>query len=63
LFITSENVGQNILNLESKKYVEVKFNVKDKKSILKCGDVLTNIVGASIGRTAVFELNDLANIN
>ncbi|MBU1299469.1 MAG: restriction endonuclease subunit S [Bacteroidetes bacterium] len=63
LFVTSENVGEYQILLEQPKYVEEKFNAKDKKSILKRGDVLTNIVGASIGRTAVFELDDVANIN
>ena len=63
LFVTSENVGENKLLLEHRKYVEEKFNFSDKKSILKNGDVLTNIVGASIGRTAIFDLNDIANIN
>ena len=37
--------------------------ISDKKSILKNGDVLTNIVGASIGRTAIFNMDDVANIN
>lgn len=63
LFITSENVGENTLILSERKYVEEKFNIKDKKSILKNGDVLTNIVGASIGRTAIYNLDDVANIN
>ena len=63
LFVTSENVGANTLLLEKRKYVEEKFNISDKKSILKNGDVLTNIVGASIGRTAIFDLDDNANIN
>ena len=63
LFVTSENVGENTLILEQRKYVEEKFNISDKKSILKNGDVLTNIVGASIGRTAIFNLDDIANIN
>ena len=63
LFVTSENVGEYQLLMEHPKYVEEKFNAKDKKSILKPGDVLTNIVGASIGRTAVFNLDDVANIN
>ncbi len=63
LFVTSENVGENTLLLEKRKYVEEKFNISDKKSILKNGDVLTNIVGASIGRTAIFDLDDIANIN
>ncbi len=63
LFITSENVGENTLLLKEKKYVEDKFNQKEKKSILKNGDVLTNIVGASIGRTAIFDLDENSNIN
>jgi type I restriction enzyme S subunit len=63
LFVTSENVGEYQVLIEQPKYVEEKFNIKDKKSILKKGDVLTNIVGASIGRTAVFDRDDVANIN
>ncbi|HMS68320.1 MAG TPA: restriction endonuclease subunit S, partial [Saprospiraceae bacterium] len=63
LFVTSENVGENTLLLEKRKYVEEKFNISDRKSILKNGDVLTNIVGASIGRTAIFDLEEIANIN
>ncbi|ABG31824.1 restriction endonuclease subunit S [Roseobacter denitrificans] len=63
LFVTSENVGKNELLLEKTKYVEEGFNQKDRKSILAPGDVLSNIVGASIGRTAVFDLDAVANIN
>ncbi|WP_417484627.1 restriction endonuclease subunit S [Maricaulis salignorans] len=63
LFITSENVGKNQLDLTRTKYVEEAFNQKDQKSILSAGDVLTNIVGASIGRTAIYDLPHLANIN
>ena len=63
LFVTSENVGQYQILLAQPKYVEEKFNEKDRKSILKPGDVLTNIVGASIGRTAIFDRDDVANIN
>ncbi len=63
LFITSENVGEGKILLKKRKYLELKFNDKQKKSILQFGDVLTNIVGASIGRTAVYDLKDLANIN
>jgi type I restriction enzyme, S subunit len=63
LFVTSENIGEFRLIIDHKKFVEEKFNLKDKKSILKKGDVLTNIVGASIGRTAIYTLDDLANIN
>jgi type I restriction enzyme S subunit len=63
LFITSENVGTNTMIYKKTKFVENKFNEKDSKSILEKGDVLTNIVGASIGRTAVFDRDDTANIN
>lgn len=63
LFVTSENVDTNKMNYKKTKFVEEVFNEKDSKSILKRGDVLTNIVGASIGRTAVFDRDDVANIN
>lgn len=62
LFITSENVGSGCLLLNSPKYLEEKFNSVQERSILKKGDILTNIVGASIGRTAVYTL-DLTNSN
>jgi type I restriction enzyme S subunit len=63
LFITSENVGTNAMNYGKLKYVEERFNEKDSKSVLQRGDVLTNIVGASIGRTAVYDRDVPANIN
>jgi len=62
-FLTSKNVGEGILLLDNKKYLEKKFNDIQKTSILKKGDVLTNIVGASIGRTAIFDLDEITNIN
>ena len=63
LFVTSENVGLGELLLDCPKYVERRFNEIEPKSILKKGDVLTNIVGASIGRTAIFDLDADANVN
>ena len=62
-FLTSKNVGEGELLLENKKYLEKEFNDIQKTSILKQGDVLTNIVGASIGRTAIFNLDEITNIN
>ncbi|WP_180324357.1 restriction endonuclease subunit S [bacterium endosymbiont of Bathymodiolus sp. 5 South] len=62
-FLTSKNVGEGELLLKNKKYLEEKFNKIQKTSILKKGDVLTNIVGASIGRTAIFDLEEVTNIN
>jgi restriction endonuclease S subunit len=63
LFITSENVGSWHLIFDKKKYVEDRFNEIQKRSILRKGDLLTNIVGASIGRTAIVDSDEKANIN
>ena len=62
LFVTSENVGAEQLLLSKEKYVSKGFNAMHPASILQKGDLLTNIVGASIGRTAVFDL-DVADAN
>lgn len=63
LFITSENVREGFLDLTKRKYLDNKINEIQKRSILKKGDVLVNIVGASIGRSAIFEFDCLANTN
>jgi type I restriction enzyme S subunit len=63
LFVTSENVGIEQLLLDNPKYLEEKFNELQGRSILKKDDILTNIVGASIGRTTIYDRDELANIN
>lgn len=64
LFVTSENVRDGYIDVTSPKYLPVEFNDKIKNSQLSKGDVLINIVGASIGRCAVFNLDvDYANTN
>jgi len=63
LFITSENVREGYLDLNEPKYLENFFNNKQKRSILKKGDILLNIVGASIGRAAIYDKDYDANIN
>jgi restriction endonuclease S subunit len=63
LFITSENVREGFLDLSSEKYLEIEINNKQKRSVLRKGDVLVNIVGASIGRSAIFNMEKVANIN
>ncbi len=63
LFVTSENVRENRVVIDPPKYVDDKFNLKERRSILEPGDVLTNLVGASIGRTAVYDREPGANIN
>lgn len=63
LFITSENVRENFIDISQPKYIENAFNVKQKRSLLQKGDVLINIVGASIGHAAKFDIDVRANIN
>ena len=63
LFITSENVREGYIDLSSPKYVEDGFNEKQNRSMIHKGDFLINIVGASIGRAAQFELDCKANMN
>ena len=52
-FLRSQNVGWGMLDLSNIAYLPETFNEKEKKSILREGDVLLNIVGASIGRVAI----------
>ncbi len=63
LFITSENVREGYLDLTKEKYLNNQINDIQKRSILNYGDVLVNIVGASIGRAAIYNLHQLANTN
>lgn len=64
LFVTSENIGNGCMLLDKRKYIEKQFNDIHSSSIIEKGDILTNIVGASIGRTAIFDQNvEDANIN
>src|SRR5690606_13813992 len=63
LFITSENVRDGFINISEPKYLERKFNEIQPRSKLKKGDLLINIVGASIGRAAIFDIDADANIN
>jgi type I restriction enzyme S subunit len=64
LFVTSENVDNyRLRKMEEPKYVEKRFNEIEPRSILRFGDFLMNLVGASIGRTAIHDRHDEANIN
>ena len=63
MFITSENVEVETLLLESPKFLPEKNNKIQPRSILETHDILTNIVGASIGRTCEYTLVDSANTN
>ncbi len=53
VFVRSENVRWGSLNLAGAAHLPPAFNEKEKKSVLHEGDVLLNLVGASIGRAAL----------
>jgi len=64
LFVTSENVLDGYIDVSEPKYLPIAFNDKIKNSQLHKGDILINIVGASIGRCAVYQLDvEFANTN
>ena len=52
-FVRSQNVGWGKLDLSHIAFLPAPFNQKQKRSVLRAGDVLLNIVGASIGRAAI----------
>lgn len=63
-FVTSENVLDGRLSLNPAKYIPHDFHRKLKRSVIYPGDILINIVGASIGRAcAVPENLQEANTN
>jgi type I restriction enzyme, S subunit len=57
LFVTSENVRDGWLDISEPKYLPFSFSEKQKNSQLSNGDILINIVGASIGRACIFNKN------
>jgi type I restriction enzyme S subunit len=64
LFITSENVRDGYLDISEPKFLPLEFNNKIKNSQLCKGDILINIVGASIGRSCIFNGEaEIANTN
>ena len=63
LFVTSENVREGYMDLSKRKYLDDKINEIQPRSMLKRNDILINIVGASIGRAAVYDCDEVANIN
>ena len=64
LFVTSENVRDGSLDISNPKFLPLTFNEKLKGSQLVKGDILINIVGASIGRSCLFDIDvAAANIN
>ena len=52
-FVRSQNVGMGILFLNDIVYIDERTHQKQKSTEIKENDVLLNITGASIGRTAI----------
>ena len=64
VFITSENVLFGCYQSEPRKHIPLEFHRKLYRSELQRGDVLFNLVGASIGRGCVLpEIGKKANVN
>jgi type I restriction enzyme, S subunit len=64
LFIRSQNVLMNKFSKHDKLYIPQKIHEQMKRTWVKKLDVLLNITGASIGRTAIYlGQSDKANVN
>ena len=64
IFIRSENVLWGMLDLSNRICIPIEFHNKLNRSKLRSGDVLINLVGASIGRTCMVPSDfGEANIN
>lgn len=53
LFVRSQNVGDGVMEWHDKTFLPSEWNEREKRSVLQAGDLLVNLVGASIGRSAV----------
>lgn len=53
LFVRSQNIGWGELLLDEPVFLDPRFNEVEAKAVIRSGDVLLNIVGASIGRATV----------
>ena len=63
LFIRSQNIKNNKVDTTDKKYIPNSVDDKMRSSRVLSGDILYNITGASIGRSAVYKLSEPANVN
>lgn len=64
IFIRSQNVHNTGLRLDDVVYISHEADEEMKNSRVQNQDVLLNITGASIGRTSIFEFDNLeANVN
>lgn len=62
-FIRSQNVRMNKMDYNGIYYISEEIFDKMKRTQVKYNDVLINITGASIGRTAIYKDTSRANVN
>ena len=62
-FLRSQNVLWGTLDLNDVSYIDEETNNTMLSSEVRCGDVLLNITGASIGRSCIYSLDERANVN
>ncbi|MFJ6246117.1 restriction endonuclease subunit S [Bacillus bombysepticus] len=61
--LRSQNIFNNKVNFNDVAYITPEIDEDMANSRVQKGDVLLNITGASIGRSAVYKLNHKANVN
>ena len=61
--IRSQNVHDDMVDLSDVVFIDAKTNKTMENSVVSTDDVLLNITGASIGRSAVYKGKELANVN
>lgn len=63
VFIRSQNIFNGVVNFDDVEYISDEIDEKMSSTRVESGDVLLNITGASIGRSAVFNHSCRANVN
>ncbi len=64
MFVRSQNVLMNQLDLSDVVYIDSDLHEEMKRTQVRSGDVFINITGASIGRVAAYDRKgDKANVN
>ena len=61
--LRSQNIYNDRVNIEDIVYITESMDKEMANSRVEKNDVLLNITGASIGRSAVYELSSIANVN
>src|SRR5699024_3430286 len=62
-FLRSQNINHDSVSFDEIVYISESMNEGMLNSVVIKNDVLLNITGASIGRSAVYALSDPANVN